>query len=230
MTKAEIYKDIFVILITLTFVLSIIKFVYAQPYVPHQFYGEVKCPDGSLVADGTKIVVKAQGAEIKSTLTSSGLYGYSPLFLVWETTQGTPLDFYISEIFYTSVAFNQGASQRLDFVLSSCPSSSGGSGGGGGSTQSSTNSQGSPSPIKSIIFNDNAPINPSPPNPTENPTQIETQNLSNLIAKPLTTQKRQILALDISIIALLILSVMVLIVYTKMRGKSQYAPHQITLQ
>lgn len=229
MTKAEVYKDIFVILITLTFILSVIKLVYSQPYVPHQFYGDVKCPDGSTPPDGTKISVKLQSIEIKSTGSSAGKYGYSPLFLVWETTQGSNLDFYVSDIYYTTVQFNQGASQKLDFTLSSCPaggSSSGGGGGGGGGGSSSgggSTGAGATNPVKSIIFDENSPINPS--NPVLNPNDLKAPALSNYIPK-ISNPSREILALDISIVALLILSVMVLVVYTKTRSKSEYLLHK----
>ena len=232
MTKAEVYKDIFVILITLTFILSVIKLVYSQPYVPHQFYGDVKCPDGTDTPDGTKVSVKLQSIEIKSTGSSAGKYGYSPLFLVWETTQGSNLDFYVSDIYYTTVQFSQGASQKLDFTLSSCPTGGSSSGGGGssggvstgGSSGGGSTGAGATNPIKSIIFDENSPINPS--NPILNPNDLKAPALSNYIPK-ITNPSREILALDVSIVALLILSVMVLVVYTKTRSKSGYLSHKI---
>ncbi len=233
-TKAEAYKDLFVILITIAFILSIIKFVYSEPYnIPHQFYGEVKCPDGTLALDGTQLSVKIQSTQIKSTVTSSGLYGYSSLFLIWETVQDSNLDFYVSDIYYTTVQFNQGASQKLDFILSSCPtggSSSGGGGGGSGGSGASSDSYSSsvspiiPKPTKSIIFNDNSPINPFKLEP--NISDLIGPKFSNFLTQPLNP-KNSILALDMSILALLILSVMVLIVYNKTRSKSEYLPHKI---
>jgi len=232
-TKAETYKELFIILIAIVFVLLIIKFVYSQPYgPPHQFYGAINCPDGSPTPDGTQLSVKVQGTQIKSTLTSSGLYGYSSLFLIWETDQNSSLDFYISDIYYTTVQFNQGESQKLDFILSSCgsPSTSGGGssggggggGGGGGSNSDSSNTYIPPTvtkPTDSIIFNNNSPINPSKLEP--NISELIGPKFSNILTKPLSP-KNSILALDISILALLILSAMVLIVYSKTRSRQEH--------
>jgi len=145
-------------IIYLILALILIKVVLGLPPTFHQFYGTVKYSDGANTEDGTLITAKVNSVEF-STVTVSGQYGYSPLFLVENANDGDIIEFFVNGNKDTDYIFEDSATTQLNLVISgkcgnsvcagsetcsncpadcgSCPSggdsgSSGGSGGGGG--------------------------------------------------------------------------------------------------
>ncbi len=131
------------ILASAVFCLLFLGTAYAQPGIPHQFYGSVTV-NGAL-AKGIPIVAKISGTEI-STTSSNGTYGYDPcIFYVPDpnNTLSGPIDFYLSGTKVASHSFETGGYTRLDLSIGTAPTSTPPSGAplstGGGPSGGSTN-------------------------------------------------------------------------------------------
>ena len=60
---------------------------YAQPGIPHQFYGTVSYESGT-TPDGLVVEAKIDGTVVGSSVTKSGKYGYTPDLLFASKTEG----------------------------------------------------------------------------------------------------------------------------------------------
>ena len=144
---------------SLAFLLPALAF--AQPGIPHQFYGTVEFTNGSAPA-GLTVEVKVDGVVVGSAVTSSGKYGYNPSLLFAEKSEGEwsgeTAEFYVDGTKATtasSVILSRGGYTRLNLTVarSLAAASSGGSSGGSGSS--------SPSPTASSVgdMNGDAKVN-----------------------------------------------------------------------
>ncbi len=73
--------SIFVLLLVVS------NFAFAQPGIPHQFYGTVEFLNGTAPA-GLLVEVKVGGTTVGTATTASGKYGYNPSLLFAEKTEG----------------------------------------------------------------------------------------------------------------------------------------------
>ena len=83
----------------------------ATPPLPHQFYGLVN--NG---AAGMQILARMGTAQFTTTIDNNTRYGYTPLFLVTGTTNGTLIQFYVNNSYDQNYSFQQGSLTRLDLT------------------------------------------------------------------------------------------------------------------
>ncbi|MCX6739361.1 MAG: dockerin type I domain-containing protein [Candidatus Parcubacteria bacterium] len=112
---------------------------FAQPGIPHQFYGTVEFANGSAPA-GLTVEVKVGGAIVGTAITQAGKYGYNPSLLFAEKSEGEwsgeTAEFYVDGTKSTTaspVTLSRGGYTRLNLSVpkSLVTPPSGGSGGGG---------------------------------------------------------------------------------------------------
>lgn len=85
----------------------------ATPPLPHQFYGLVN--NGTV---GMGILATMGTAQFNTTVDTNIRYGYTPLFLVTGTTNGTTILFYVNSSYDQNTTFQQGGLTRLDLTYS----------------------------------------------------------------------------------------------------------------
>ncbi len=89
--------------IGLFLILLLVPSVYAQPSMPHQFYGTVT-NNGSPVGAGYMVTAKIGATQVTSGATDAqGRYGYSPNFMV-TGAGGALIEFYVNGVKATQTA------------------------------------------------------------------------------------------------------------------------------
>jgi len=83
----------------------------ATPPLPHQFYGIVN----NGVA-GMPILATMSGMSFNTTVDSTIMYGYTPLFLVTGSANGTIMQFFVNNSYDQNATFQQGTLTRLDLT------------------------------------------------------------------------------------------------------------------
>ncbi|MCX6735999.1 MAG: dockerin type I domain-containing protein [Candidatus Parcubacteria bacterium] len=93
---------------------------WAQPGIPHQFYGTIEFANGPTPA-GLTVEVKVGGATVGTATTGSGKYGYNPSLLFAEKLEGEwsgeTAEFYVGgtkAITASPVTLSRGGYTRLD--------------------------------------------------------------------------------------------------------------------
>lgn len=143
------FKMLITILIALTILTGHV--LAAGPGIPNAFYGTVTW-NGQPAPDGTTVVAKINGAQVASTTTSSGKYGY-PVgsFYVEDPSNvrtGSTVNFFVNNVDTDQTGiFSNGDITNLNLVASgttggqSSPGGGGGGGGGGYVAPSTNNNQ-----------------------------------------------------------------------------------------
>src|SRR3989344_3047384 len=93
---------------------------YAQPGIPHQFYGTATYTNGSNITSGN-VIVKIGTTQVASEPISSGKYGYNPdlLFVIDANNDktGSTLKFFIDTVDTGQTAvFANGGYTKLDLT------------------------------------------------------------------------------------------------------------------
>lgn len=215
-------------LMIIVVVLVLIGIVIAQPGLPDQFYGQVKCPNGAAVVDGTQLDLYDNGTIIKTVYVSNGTYGYSPIILLWDLADNTQIDIYVNNQSIASSNFIQGEITNLDLVSNnsacsplvvSSPPGGGGSGSGG--------SGGPPSYTGGPILGVPSSADQFPGQ--GNGTNGSTQNSPNIqpgegykkIIENIPIKIDKFVALNISLFSLIIMAIFSLYSFRKLNQKSK---------
>ena len=124
-------------LIAVVFTLFLSTLVTALPEKPNQFYGTVTI-NGQPAPDGSIVTAKINGAEVASTVTKNGKYGYEPIFYISDTDppsrSGATINFFVNGIDSgKSASFCNGCVDRLDLSVTQQTTGGNAGGGGGGS-------------------------------------------------------------------------------------------------
>lgn len=209
-------------------ILILLGIVIAQPGLPHQFYGEVKCLNNNTVPNDLNVNVKTNNILIKSTTTFSGQYGYEPTFLIWDLEDNTPLDFYVNNKHVVSYNFLADQTTRLDLFVDmdicSSTNSPGNPGPGGGSGSGSGSSFGI-GPI-AIAINDLGSLitnkddaNNNPDNKTQNHSPANFSEIVFNYGNPFNINK--VVALNISLFGLIIMALISLYSIRRLKKPNQ---------
>ena len=209
-------------------ILILLGVVIAQPGLPHQFYGDVKCLNNNTVPNGLNVYVKTNNILIKSTTTFNGQYGYEPVFLIWGLEDNTLLDFYVNNKHVSSYKFLAGQTTRLDLFVDTdicSPTNNPSNPGSGSGSASGSGSSFGIGPI-AIAINDlgalitnRGDINNNPGNKTQN---HQPANFSEIIFNydnPLNINK--VVALNISLCGLIIMALISLYSIRRLKKPNQ---------
>jgi len=136
-------RHIFTFIFSLAFLAPALAF--AQPGIPHQFYGAINFLNGPAPA-GLTIEVRVDGTTVGSATTAAGKYGYNPSLLFAGKSEGEwsgeTAEFYVggtkATTSITPVILSRGGYTKLDITVplsigTEVTTTSGGGGGGGSS-------------------------------------------------------------------------------------------------
>jgi len=138
-------RHIFTFIFSLAFLAP--AFAFAQPGIPHQFYGAINFLNGP-APEGLTVEVRVDGTTVGSATAAAGKYGYNPSLLFASRSEGEwsgeTAEFYVggtkATTSITPVTLSRGGYTKLDITVpltigtASTPVSGGGGGGGGGSS------------------------------------------------------------------------------------------------
>ena len=112
----------------IAFCLLFIGMAWAQPSIPHQFYGYVTINGNP--ADNAPIIAEVKNASgtvatSSSTASSNGTYGFSPYIFYVEdpngNNSGKTIEFFLSGQSVATYTFETGAHTRLDLFIGNAP-------------------------------------------------------------------------------------------------------------